>query len=71
MSPLSKPARCTRGTYSSHRRAVVLHTQEPNDTTAPLSPGCPRPGMDCLVVYLLSLRVSAYSNPASANLPLN
>nr|CAH7730610.1 unnamed protein product [Callosobruchus chinensis] len=24
--PLSKPARCTRGTSSSHPRAVVLHT---------------------------------------------
>nr|CAH7729352.1 unnamed protein product [Callosobruchus chinensis] len=26
MPPLSKPARCTRGTYSSHPKAVVLHT---------------------------------------------
>nr|CAH7726547.1 unnamed protein product [Callosobruchus chinensis] len=24
--PLSKPARCTRGTSSSHPKAVVLHT---------------------------------------------
>nr|CAH7727882.1 unnamed protein product [Callosobruchus chinensis] len=26
LPPLSKPARCTRGTSSSHPRAVVLHT---------------------------------------------
>nr|CAH7723687.1 unnamed protein product [Callosobruchus chinensis]CAH7744312.1 unnamed protein product [Callosobruchus chinensis] len=26
ISPLSKPARCTRGTSSSHPKAVVLHT---------------------------------------------
>nr|CAH7749932.1 unnamed protein product [Callosobruchus chinensis] len=25
--PLPKPARCTRGTYSSHPKAVVLHTR--------------------------------------------
>nr|CAH7744146.1 unnamed protein product [Callosobruchus chinensis] len=24
--PLSKPARCTRGTSSSHPKAIVLHT---------------------------------------------
>nr|CAH7740507.1 unnamed protein product [Callosobruchus chinensis] len=59
MPPLSRPARCTRGTSSSHPKAVILH--EPNDTTAPLSPGCPEPGMDCLVMYLLSRRVLAYS----------
>nr|CAH7735129.1 unnamed protein product [Callosobruchus chinensis] len=47
--PLSKPARCTRGTSSSHPKAVVLHTSRTNDTTAPLSPGFPGPGMDCLV----------------------
>nr|CAH7724484.1 unnamed protein product [Callosobruchus chinensis] len=36
--PLSKPARCTRGTSSSHpRRSFSIH-QEPNDTSAPLSP---------------------------------
>nr|CAH7750792.1 unnamed protein product [Callosobruchus chinensis] len=27
--PLSKPARCTRGTSSSHPKAVVLHTSRP------------------------------------------
>nr|CAH7758032.1 unnamed protein product [Callosobruchus chinensis] len=26
MPPLSKPARCTRGTCFSHPKAVVLHT---------------------------------------------
>nr|CAH7734527.1 unnamed protein product [Callosobruchus chinensis] len=61
--PLSKPARCTRGTSSSHPKAVVLH--ELNDTTAPLTLGCPEPEMDCLVIYLMSLRVLAYSSPAS------
>nr|CAH7757989.1 unnamed protein product [Callosobruchus chinensis] len=67
--PLSKPSRCTRGTSSSHpRRSFFIH-QEPNDTTAPLSPGCPGPGMDCLVMYLLSLRVLAYSSPVSTNFP--
>nr|CAH7744330.1 unnamed protein product [Callosobruchus chinensis] len=53
--PLSKPSRCTRETSSFHLRAVVFIHQEPNDTTAPLSPGCPEPGMDCLMMYLLSL----------------
>nr|CAH7715448.1 unnamed protein product [Callosobruchus chinensis] len=43
-------------------RSFFVH-QEPNDTTAPLSPRCPGPGMDCLVIYLLSLRVLAYSSP--------
>nr|CAH7767152.1 unnamed protein product [Callosobruchus chinensis] len=50
--PLSKPARCTRGTSSS-----------------PLSPGCPGPGMDCLVMYLLSRRVLDYSSLASTSFP--
>nr|CAH7739154.1 unnamed protein product [Callosobruchus chinensis] len=50
------------------RRSFFIH-QEPNDTTAPLSPGCPGPGMDCLVMYLLSLRVLAYSSLASTNFP--
>nr|CAH7740754.1 unnamed protein product [Callosobruchus chinensis] len=65
--PLSKPARCTRGTSSPRPKAVVLH--EPNDTTAPLSPGCPGPRMDCLVMYLLSRRMLAYSSLATTNLP--
>nr|CAH7767498.1 unnamed protein product [Callosobruchus chinensis] len=68
--PLSKPARCTRGTSSSHPKAVVLYTsRELNDTTAPLSPGYPGPGMDCLVMYLLSRRVFAYSSLAPTNFP--
>nr|CAH7713583.1 unnamed protein product [Callosobruchus chinensis] len=46
--------------------SLFIH-QELNDTTAPLSPGCPGPGMDCLVMYLLSLRVLAYSSPTSTN----
>nr|CAH7718996.1 unnamed protein product [Callosobruchus chinensis] len=41
--------------------------QERNDTTASLSQGCPGPGMDCLVMSLLSLRVWAHSRPASTN----
>nr|CAH7767799.1 unnamed protein product [Callosobruchus chinensis] len=67
--PLSKPARCTRGTaLLTPRRSFFIH-QEPNDTTAPLSPGCPGPGMDCLVMYLLSQRVLAYSSLASTSFP--
>nr|CAH7715540.1 unnamed protein product [Callosobruchus chinensis] len=50
------------------RRSFFIH-QEPNDTTAPLSPGCPGPGMDCLVMYLLSRRVLAYSSLASTDFP--
>nr|CAH7720734.1 unnamed protein product [Callosobruchus chinensis] len=57
---LSKPAKCTRGTSASHPKAVVIIRQEPRNTTAPLSPWCPWPGKDCLVMYLLSLRVLAY-----------
>nr|CAH7752494.1 unnamed protein product [Callosobruchus chinensis] len=64
--PLSKPARCTRGT--SFQPRALIH-QELNDTTAPLPPGCPEPGMDCLVKYLLSLQMLAYSSPASTNFP--
>nr|CAH7728840.1 unnamed protein product [Callosobruchus chinensis] len=66
ISPLSKPARCTRGT-SSHPSTTIHH--ELSDTTAPLSTGCPEPGKDCLVMYLLSLRVLAYSSFASTNIP--
>nr|CAH7730588.1 unnamed protein product [Callosobruchus chinensis] len=50
------------------RRSFFIH-QEPNDTIAPLSPGCLGPGMDCLVMYLLSRRVLAYSSLASTNFP--
>nr|CAH7739047.1 unnamed protein product [Callosobruchus chinensis] len=49
-------------------RSFFIH-QEPNVTTATLSPGCLVPGMDCLVMYLLSLRVLAHSSPASTNFP--
>nr|CAH7756638.1 unnamed protein product [Callosobruchus chinensis] len=65
--PLSKPPRCTRGSSSCHPKAVVLHTSR-TDTTAPLSPGCPGPGMDCLVMYLLSRREN-YSSLASTSFP--
>nr|CAH7758626.1 unnamed protein product [Callosobruchus chinensis] len=64
---LSKPARCTHGTCSSHPKAVLFHTSRTERYTAPLSPECPGPGMDCLVMYLLSRRVLAYSSPASTN----
>nr|CAH7724537.1 unnamed protein product [Callosobruchus chinensis] len=67
--PVSKPARCIRGTCSSHTRAFVFHHQEPNDTTTPLTAGYRGPGMDCLVMYLLSLRILAYSSSASTNFP--
>nr|CAH7715789.1 unnamed protein product [Callosobruchus chinensis] len=45
--------------------------QEPKDTTAPLSSGCLGPGMNCLVMYLLSVQVLAYSSLASTNLPFS
>nr|CAH7718513.1 unnamed protein product [Callosobruchus chinensis] len=67
--PLSKPARCTRETSSSQPRVVVLHTSRTERYDAPLSPGFQEPGMDCLVMYLLSLRVLAYSSPVSSNFP--
>nr|CAH7734885.1 unnamed protein product [Callosobruchus chinensis] len=50
------------------RRSFFIH-QEPNDTNAPLSPGCPGPGMDYLVIYLLSRRVLDYSSLASTSFP--
>nr|CAH7737429.1 unnamed protein product [Callosobruchus chinensis] len=40
ISPLSKPARCTRGTSSSHPEAVVLNTSRTERCDAPLSPEC-------------------------------
>nr|CAH7716037.1 unnamed protein product [Callosobruchus chinensis] len=49
-------------------RSFFIH-QEPNDKAAPLSPGCSGPGTDCLMMYLLSLRVLTYSSPASTNFP--
>nr|CAH7748195.1 unnamed protein product [Callosobruchus chinensis] len=67
--PLFMPARCTRGTSSSHPKAVVSHTSRTERYTAPLSPGCPGPGVDCLVMYLSSRRVLAYSSLASTNFP--
>nr|CAH7736121.1 unnamed protein product [Callosobruchus chinensis] len=62
--PLSKPARCTRELLLLTPRRSIFIQQEPSDTTVPLSPGCPGPGMDCLVMYLLSRRVLAYSSIA-------
>nr|CAH7712541.1 unnamed protein product [Callosobruchus chinensis] len=50
------------------RRSFFIH-QQPNDTTAPLPPGCPGPGMGCLMIHLLSRRVLAYSSLASTNVP--
>nr|CAH7750971.1 unnamed protein product [Callosobruchus chinensis] len=70
ISPLSKPASCTPAEpllLTPGRSFFIL--QEPNDTIALWSPGCLGPGMDCLVEYLLSLRVFAYSSPASTNFP--
>nr|CAH7748199.1 unnamed protein product [Callosobruchus chinensis]CAH7754032.1 unnamed protein product [Callosobruchus chinensis] len=67
--PLFMPARCTRGTSSSHPKAVVSHTSRTERYTAPLSPGCPGPGVDCLVMYLSSRRVLAYSSLALTNFP--
>nr|CAH7716096.1 unnamed protein product [Callosobruchus chinensis] len=67
--PLSKPARFTRELLLlTPRRSFFIH-QEPNDTTAPMPPGCPGPGIDYLVMYLLSRPVLAYSSLASTNFP--
>nr|CAH7753018.1 unnamed protein product [Callosobruchus chinensis] len=51
------------------RRSFFTH-QEPNDTTAPSSPGCPGPGMGFLVMYLMSWRELDYSSLASTSFPL-
>nr|CAH7744830.1 unnamed protein product [Callosobruchus chinensis] len=61
--PLTEPTRCTRGTSSSLPKAVVLHT------TSHSSSGCLCLRMNCLVMYLLSLRLLVYSSPASINFP--
>nr|CAH7749934.1 unnamed protein product [Callosobruchus chinensis] len=50
-------------------RSSYTYIQNRYDTTAPLSPGCPGPGVDCMVMYLLSRRVLAYSSLASTNFP--
>nr|CAH7729078.1 unnamed protein product [Callosobruchus chinensis] len=52
--PITEPARCTRGT--SHPKEAVLHASriERHERLGP--------GMDCLVRYLLSLRVLVYSS---------
>nr|CAH7714556.1 unnamed protein product [Callosobruchus chinensis] len=63
--PLSKPARCTRGLLLLTLRWSFFIHQVPNDTTAPLSPG----RIDCLVMYLLSRRMLAYSSLASTSFP--
>nr|CAH7719621.1 unnamed protein product [Callosobruchus chinensis] len=62
ISPFSKPA---SGTSSSHPKAVVLHTSRTERYDRTFIPGCPGPGMDCLVMYLLSRRLLAYSSLAS------
>nr|CAH7745879.1 unnamed protein product [Callosobruchus chinensis] len=67
--PLSKPARWTRGTSSSHPRAVVFHTSRTERYDRTFAPGCPGPGVDCLVMHLMSLRMLAYSSSASTNFP--
>nr|CAH7727182.1 unnamed protein product [Callosobruchus chinensis] len=68
--PLSKPARSIRGLLLLTPRRLFFIHQEPSGTTAPLSPMCLGPGMDCLVMYLSSLPVLAYSRPApTSNLP--
>nr|CAH7760691.1 unnamed protein product [Callosobruchus chinensis] len=59
--PLAEPARTPAELLLTPRRSFFIH-QEPNNTTAPLSPGCLGPGMDCLVMYLLSLQVLAKSH---------
>nr|CAH7739461.1 unnamed protein product [Callosobruchus chinensis] len=67
--PFSKLSRCTRGTSSSHPRAVVFHTSRTERYDRTFVARCPEPGIDCLAMYLLSRRVLAYSGPASTNFP--
>nr|CAH7762924.1 unnamed protein product [Callosobruchus chinensis] len=67
--PVSKPARCTRRTSSSHPKAVVLHSSRTERYDRTFIPRVSRPGMDCLVIYLLSRRVLAYSGLASTSFP--
>nr|CAH7725441.1 unnamed protein product [Callosobruchus chinensis]CAH7752364.1 unnamed protein product [Callosobruchus chinensis] len=65
--PLSKPARLPAELLLlTPGQSFFIHL-EPNDTTTPLSPECLGPGMVCLVMYLLILRVLAYLSPASTN----
>nr|CAH7764977.1 unnamed protein product [Callosobruchus chinensis] len=59
--PLSNPASCTRRTSSYHPKAVVFHTSRTKRYDRTFAPGCLGPGMVCLMMYLLSLRVLAYS----------
>nr|CAH7751261.1 unnamed protein product [Callosobruchus chinensis] len=66
--PLSKPDAHAELLLLTPRQSFFIH-QEPDDTTAPLSPGCPGPGMDCLVMYLMSRRELDYSSLASTSFP--
>nr|CAH7751089.1 unnamed protein product [Callosobruchus chinensis] len=66
--PLFKPARCARGT-SSNPKAAVPHTLRTEQYDRTFTSGCPGPGMDCLVMYLLSQLVLACSSLASTNFP--
>nr|CAH7763513.1 unnamed protein product [Callosobruchus chinensis] len=59
---LSNPAAPVELLLVTPGRSFFIH-QEPNDSTS----RCLGPGMVCLVMYLLSLRVLAYSSPASTN----
>nr|CAH7757461.1 unnamed protein product [Callosobruchus chinensis] len=62
---------CSSELTSMHPRdfPFLLQGGRSSYMTAPLSLGCLGPGMNCLVTYLLMLRVLAYSSHASANFP--
>nr|CAH7737137.1 unnamed protein product [Callosobruchus chinensis] len=59
--------RYSNGFCSFELNSIIPPLSKPARCTTLLSPGCLGPGMDCLVMYLLSLQVLAYSSPASTN----
>nr|CAH7734240.1 unnamed protein product [Callosobruchus chinensis] len=65
--PLSKPARCTRGTSSSHPKAVVLHTSRTERYDRTFIPRVSRAWNGLLVMYLMSRRELDYSSLASTS----
>nr|CAH7738257.1 unnamed protein product [Callosobruchus chinensis] len=65
--PLSKPARCTRGTSSSHPKAFVLHTSRTERYYLTFVSRVSRAWDGLPSDYLLSLRVLAYSSHSSTN----
>nr|CAH7766905.1 unnamed protein product [Callosobruchus chinensis] len=67
--PLSKPARCTRGTFSSHPRAVVLHTSRTERCDHTFIPRLSRAWSGLPGDVLVEPASVGYSSPASTNVP--